>query len=474
VTFELRDWQQGDIDKLKDQPARLIGTEMGLGKSYQAFALDQVNVTQTNGNTLYVGPLPTLMSLEAKAHQMGLDVPIVRIDPRDRNGSWERFRKQNGALFLMHWDALRLMKDELGSIKWNHIIADECHKLQGRKTQQTRALKGLKADYKTAMSGTPVTGSPDKMWSALNWLYPKQWSSYWRFFKEMVDYDIVYPQGYHKIRGLLPGAEEELHRLMRPWYVRHLKRDPCPLGCHPDGVAPWMPDAPVYDTYWVELSSKERKAYNDMKNDMIAWVGEHEDSALVAGVVVAQMVRLQQFSGAYMEMTPDGPRLSEPSSKLDAVMQIIQDSPTPVVVWSMFKQMIYLLEERCKKAGIPILLYTGDNRETRDQNVQSFAAGQAQVFAGTISAGGVGVDGLQRASSTMVFLDRLWNPAMNRQAEDRLDRDGQGSQVEIIDIMARNTVDLGRKQRLELKWSWVRQLLGDTRAMQDKETQSDS
>jgi hypothetical protein len=102
VTFELRDWQQGDIDKLKDQPARLIGTEMGLGKSYQAFALDQVNVTQTDGNTLYVGPLPTLMSLEAKAHQMGLDVPIVRIDPRDRNGSWERFRNQNGALFLMH------------------------------------------------------------------------------------------------------------------------------------------------------------------------------------------------------------------------------------------------------------------------------------------------------------------------------------------------------------------------------------
>ena len=28
-------------------------------------------------------------------------------------------------------------------------------------------------------------------------------------------------------------------------------------------------------------------------------------------------------------------------------------------------------------------------------------------------------------------------------------------------IMARNTVDLGRAQRLEQKWSWIRKLLGD-------------
>jgi non-specific serine/threonine protein kinase len=467
--FHLRDWQLEDVSKLQDVPARLIGTEMGLGKSYQAFALDEVNVTAPNGNTLYVGPLPTLDSLEYKARvQMGIDCPIVRIDPKDRNGTWKAFRAKQGAIFLMHWEALRLMP-ELQELHWDHIVADECHKLQGRKTQQTRALKKLKATYKTAMSGTPVTGSPDKMWSALNWLYPKQWSSYWRFYKEMVDYDIIMPQGYHKIKGLLPGAEDQLLAEMEPFYVRHLKRDQC-CPNHPNGVAPWMPDAPVYTTYWVELSTKERRAYNDMKRDMIAWVGDHEDTPLVAGVVVAQMMRLQQFSGAFMDITPDGPRLTEPSAKLDAVMQIIEDNPNePVVIWSMFKQMIYLLEARCKAKGISILLYTGDNRAERDQNVRSFANGGAQVFAGTISAGGVGVDGLQTASSTMVFLDRLWNPALNRQAEDRLDRDGQTKQVQIIDIMARNTVDLGRKQRLEMKWSWVRQLLGDTRWLQEQE-----
>lgn len=50
---------------------------------------------------------------------------------------------------------------------------------------------------------------------------------------------------------------------------------------------------------------------------------------------------------------------------------------------------------------------------------------------------------------------------INSQAEDRLHRIGQKNAVQVIDIIARNTVDLGRMQRLELKKSWIRQILGD-------------
>ena len=52
------------------------------------------------------------------------------------------------------------------------------------------------------------------------------------------------------------------------------------------------------------------------------------------------------------------------------------------------------------------------------------------------------------------------------QAEDRLHRGGQKDTVQIIDIMAKGTLDLGRKQRLETKWAWIREILGD--GAQDK------
>lgn len=467
--FALYDWQQEDVDKVAPIRNRLLAHEMGLGKTFIAGALDMENVTSTTGNTLWIGPLGTLNGVAEKLTQMGHDAPLIRIDPKDRNGTWRRFRNANGAVFLMHWEALRLMVDELKEIIFDHTVADECHRAQNRKAQQTRALKKIRTERKTAMSGTPTTGAPHKFWSILNWMYPSEFSSYWKFYNHFVNYEIQYPQGYHKITG--PKNVDELRAMIDPYYVRHLKQEQC-CPHHPNGV--WDGPGKYYTTEWVELLPAQRKAYKDMARDMVAWVGEHEDSPLVASVAVAQMMRLQQFAVAYAQVGSGNQiYLSEPSAKLDRVMELLADNPDePVVIWSQFKQLIYLLEERCKKAKVSILLYTGDNRrmingvEERDRNVHTFAGGGAQVFAGTISAGGVGVDGLQYASSTMMFMDRLWNEALNKQAEDRLWRDGQKNAVQIIDIMARDTVDLGRKQRLEMTWGWIKTLLDNPSAVQ--------
>jgi SWI/SNF-related matrix-associated actin-dependent regulator 1 of chromatin subfamily A len=88
---------------------------------------------------------------------------------------------------------------------------------------------------------------------------------------------------------------------------------------------------------------------------------------------------------------------------------------------------------------------------------------------GTIAAGGEGIT--LTAASTVVFLDRSWKPSKNRQAEDRCHRIGQKDTVNIIDIMAKDTVDLGRRQRINMKWSWIKEILGDSKKVQ-KEAES--
>jgi SNF2 family DNA or RNA helicase len=452
-SVELYDWQQRDVDKLKTLRAGGIWNEPGTGKTYEGAEL-----IRDGDRSLWIAPLPTLEESVRKMRTMGLDGNIVIIDRKNRNGSWNQFIRQPKGIFLAHWETLRLMP-ELQQVHWDFVIADEVHKAANRKAQQTRALKLIRnVGQKYGMSGTPVTGYPDKYWSPLNWLLPHQYRSYWKFYDKYVDYEIIYPQGYHKITG--PKNAEELAAEVAQFSVRHLKdRQCCPE--HPNGAMPWIPKK-YYTEVIVDMTPEQARAYKQMLDHMLAWVGEHENEPVAAPVVVAQMMRLQQFAMAYATMDGDHVHLSEPSSKLDYVMERLEDNPDErVVVWSQFKQAIYLLRERCVRAGIPILLYTGDNRDTRDANVVSFASGAARVFAGTISAGGVGLDGLQYGSSTCIFLDRLWSPALNTQAEDRLHRDGQTARVQVIDIMARGTVDRGRAQRLELKWSWIKQLLGD-------------
>jgi SNF2 family DNA or RNA helicase len=154
--------------------------------------------------------------------------------------------------------------------------------------------------------------------------------------------------------------------------------------------------------------------------------------------------------------------MTDPSSKLDALLELIQDrEEEQIVVWSQLKGVINLLAQRLEKKGITYSLLTGDvNQRDREINVREFQEGKRRIFAGTIAAGGEGIQ--LQVASTAVFLDRMWNPTKNKQAEDREHRIGQDNAVEVIDIMARNTVDLGKAQQLAKKWTWIQQMLGDT------------
>lgn len=416
---------------------------LGTGKTYEGVALDMLRSAECDlGPTLVVAPLTVLDNWRQHFEELS-NYQVRVINPKKR----EEFLAPGADVYICHWEALRLL--ECYKYSWGHIIADEAHKMKNRKAQQTRALKQIRdVAFKTALTGTPVVNRPDEMWSILNWLYPKVFTSYWAFFRKYVEYDID-QYGYRKIKG--PRNVQELHRRIGKFYIRRLKSDP--------EVELDLPEK-YYTTVSIDLGAKQRRAYDMMKKEMIAWVGEHEQQALVAPVVIAQLIRLQQFALAYAEYNDEGAiRLAEPSAKLDAVMEIIGDTNESVVVFSQFKQAVYLLAARLEKAGISHVQLTGDqSKVARDAAVTDFQAGKARVLLGTISAGGVGIT-LTKAR-TVIFLDRSWSPALNLQAEDRLHRYGQKNNVQVIDLIARDTVDLGRHQRLEQKWEWIRKMLG--------------
>lgn len=451
--IELFPFQQRNVEKLKEQPNVLIADEMGLGKTIQAIALDTERRKQDDiyYQTLVIAPLTVLPNWRQHfEEQTGLDVRMI--DPKKRD---ELFAVKDADVYLIHYEAIRLMVDKLQKFPWLHIIADECHRIKNRKAQQTKALKKVKSRYKTALSGTPVVNRPDEYWSVLNWLYPKDFTSYWAHYNRFVDFQIIYPAGYHKILG--PKNTPMLHERIGSFYARNLKKD----------VLPELPDK-FWTDITVQLEPKQQRAYDEMRKQMIAWVGQNEDQPLVAPVVIAQLVRLQQFAVAHATIENGLTRLSEPSSKLDALISILKDNPDEqFVIFSNFKQLVGLLEKRLlspksnDKTNYSFVKITGDvTQRDRETAVEQFQAGKVRLFLGTPKAGGVGIT--LHSASKVVFLDRDWSPAVNSQAEDRLHRIGQKNAVQVIDIIAKNTVDLGRRAKLNLKASWLREILGDT------------
>jgi SNF2 family DNA or RNA helicase len=463
--FELYPFQEADIEKIARQKAGAIGSEMGTGKTHEAIALDEAWWKKGAPPTLVIAPLNTHDSWIEKYGKQSPQTDVTVIDRKNRASFVDDIRRRRGDVFLMHHEALRLMP-ELAGFNFNVIIADEVHREANRKAQQTRALKKLHSNYKLAMSGTMSGDKPQNLWSILNWLWPKYYSSYWRFFNHYTVSETQYPQGYRKVVGV--QNTESLKAEMDPWFVRHLKKEQC-CADHPDGVMWWLPDK-AYDIMWVDLTPQQRKLYEQMRKSMVAWVNEHEDSPLVASVVVAQMTRLSQMALAtpFIDEESNKVKLTAPSAKIDAVKErIIDAGEKQFVVFTSSKQAAYLAEAEFERAGISTSVLSGDTPQTqRDGLVNRFVDASFQVFVGVIQAAGEGIDGLQHATDTAFFLDRSWSTIQNRQAEDRLHRGGTKDTVQIIDVMARGTLDWGRKQRLDTKWEWIKAILGDPASTQ--------
>jgi SNF2 family DNA or RNA helicase len=504
--FELYSFQAEDTIKLEHQKARLVGNDMGTGKTYVGVALDQLNRKDPGDRWTGGGVKKTLILCPKSVidvwdkHCMKLtDEDVYVIDAKKRDIFLrDALDPKKSGYFICHWDALRLItarqkiksgpskgkfKKGLRDVQWFHVIADEVHRAKNRKAQVTRALKSIRTTYKTGMSGTPADNKPQDLWSVLNWLFPGYYTAFWKFVKHYCIVELNEENGYYEMKGINEETLPELHKQMSPWYVRRHKKD----------VLPDLPDK-YYDVRYVDIHPKQRKAYDQMKKTMVAWVDEHQEeieqgNPIIAQAAVSQLIRLGQYADAYVvpKLDDDGNQVykrvwkrdketgekkaewapvyivTEPSAKLDAVIEILEDSgDEQVVIWSQYRSIIDLLAERLDNHTPPISygLLTGEvGQEDRAAAIDAFQRGDIRVFAGTIQAGGVGVT--LTAASTVVFIDRTWSPALNLQAEDRLHRIGQTEAVQVIDLIARNTVDLGRRQKLAKKWKWLKQILGD-------------
>lgn len=452
-------FQKDTVLKLYERRGSLIAHDMGLGKTVTTIALDVIRRMRFDkrATTLIICPLSVINNWATHYAKWAPHLKVCVIDNKNRKpfmaAMEDTFTTGVGYdVFIMHYPAIRLEKD-VSRYPWFHVVCDEVHALQDRKSSQSKAVKLIPAFYKTGLSGTPVFNKPDDLWSILNWLYPKYWKSYWGYFKRFIKW--VEYDGYRTVVGV--NNEEELQKLIAPFYSRIKKEE----------VLTDLPDK-YYSVVKVPLLPLQAKAYKQMKKDMLAWVGQHEDEAVNAPVVLAQLTRMQQFASAYAEVVKEGEGddvksrvlLSEPSNKLDAVMEIIKDSDQPVAVFSQFAQMVELLAARLEKAGIPHGLYTGKvPKAERDQMVDDFQAGKLKVFCGSIKAGGVGIT--LTAASTIIILNREWAESLNEQVIDRLHRIGQKNAVHVIDIVSEGTIDTERNLGIAMNWNVIKKLLGE-------------
>ena len=438
----LYEFQREGTEFLLREDRALLADDMGLGKTVMTIAA--VDSTIECGRTLCIVPNAHTKGWRTEFGKFApeLDVRIVKGTHEQR----EAILRGPGDVLIIHWEGARILHEVIGEIKWDLIVCDEAHKLKNRKTQTVRNLRSrLKAVPRVYMlTGTPVLNRPDELWSLLNILQPQLYRSYWRWVREYCEL-IVSPYGT-KVGRVLPHKRDELKATLNQILLRRTKGE----------TLKGMPPKTVQQVY-VDLSLEQVDQYDEMADQMRTRLESGEE--ISATVIIAQLMRLRQICidpNIMVEHNVEPLR----GPKADAVLEILDGAgDQKVVVFSQFTRAIDALVRRLDTTEHRGRYETYTGRMTvkqREDAVERFQEDpDCRVILVSTTAGGQAIT--LTAGSIAVFIDKLWTPAMQVQAQDRLHRIGQTKPVTIIEVLTENTAE----DRVEALLAYKQQVFGD-------------
>ena len=484
--------QRAGVKFLSTAKRALLADEPGLGKTAQA--IRALKALQNNGEE----PFPAMIvcpntlkknwQREFKKWWPEVKVQVIKGTATQRRKQFD----EEADVYVINWESLRshsrlapygsvalarcsacgghddkvtenrceVHLRELNAIDFKSVIADEIHRSKDPKSKQTRALWSAtgNAQVRFALTGTPVANNVLDMWPILHWLAPEEWPSRTRWIERMID-TMLNAFGGMMVLGVKPHMESEFQATINPRMRRMLKAR----------VLPWLPEM-MFERRDIEMSAKQKKAYEQMRDTMIAEL-EGGGGAVVAPSVLTQTTRLNQLASSFAEITVDETTLeekvilAEPSCKVDAVMDDIKAGDfgdDSVAVCAVSRQLIELLSARMTKEGIAHGLITGAQTEDeRTKAIDDFQSGKIKWILFTAQAGGVGVT--LTTGRRLVMLQRPWSLVDHKQALDRIHRIGSEihDSVIIMDYVTEGTIEERVLQVLETKADNFEQIVHD-------------
>lgn len=493
----IRPFQIEAVNKFRKVESVIVGDETGTGKTVTCIALvQQIWDLGESGPCLIVAKSFDVWTKHLA--MMGIDsdrVHVINKDMKPPSKARDIFirdmldRQAENPLtchfYILHWEALRLI-EELTKVKFLVVLADEAHRAKNRKSEQSKAIKRIKTRYKIASTATPGDNFGQDIWSVLNWLYPKKYTSYWRWVREYMDYETTF-KGYTIFRGMRTEKIPDFLADIDPFYISR------PLSVVSD-------DVPEYEYYeiFVDMGELQAQAYHDIGMMQMAQV--EDDEWLVASTQLTVNQRMQQLAMAYgkvewkkkwvirkvlegdkfvnkrVQEEYQSVRLIRPSTKLDMFVKMVAGEsfvvgenneqlhriPTdePLVVFSQFRDMITMACEEMDKLGISYTMVMGGADSDVDKAAAEFQRGDVRVFIATVQTASESIELVR--GRYQIYFDRHWSPRVKQQSEGRNRRLTQTRQPICYDIKTRNTVDQVRLDRVRTKEEWLDAMFGRT------------
>jgi len=334
---------------------------------------------------------------------------------------------KNFDLIVTSYGTLRSDKDFFSSDKnhFNYVVLDEAQFIKNHKTKNAQVVKKLNADYRLALTGTPLENSVSELWSIYDFLMPNFLGNYNQFSKNFQQ--PIMDKGDSQ-------ALEHLKRKVSGFMLRRIKSE----------VLKELPPK-IEQLSQCHLSEEQNILYqqilSQVKGEVFSAVSSKGfKSAQIH--ILAGLTKLRQVCNHPALLLKDKDFRKYQSAKLEMCLELVDEvrkSQRKVLIFSQFTKMLDIVSASLKDKNIEHLYLSGKTRNRQDL-VDNFNNNpDIPVFLISLKAGGTGLN-LTSADNVIIF-DPWWNPSVENQAIDRTHRIGQSRNVNVYRLLTSGTIE---------------------------------
>ena len=388
-----------------------LADDMGLGKTLQVISYLSDN-SQNNTKALIVVPKTLIENWKREFQKFASGIPtyVYHGTGRDIVGA-----KECRAIITTYGTLLNDIS-KLKLCTFDHLILDEAQNIKNSKSKAYSAVKQVHAKTKIIMTGTPLENNISEYWGLMKIANPSK-LSYKDVTKGLTDEHII----------------EKIKRLTNPFLLRRFKKD----------VLDDLPEKEE-QTIYCNFDVSQRTLYDRILNSIKYEINRKADRYEIKNnaIVLNGLLYLQEVC-CHPRLIPKEYNINQcdDSAKTEQLIEMIKElyvSGHKIVVFSRFTRMLEIIYKEVVKLHLNIF-YLDGSTSARQKVVDDFENSPEGVFLISLKAGGVGLNLV--SADTAIIYDPWWNPAVEKQAEDRIYRIGQKNKVTIFKLIAANTIE---------------------------------
>lgn len=424
-----------------------LADDMGLGKTIQTLALIQRDWHENEKRpVLLVCPTSVVSNWQKEAQRFTPELPVmIHHGVTRKKGETFIDTVQDQAIVLTSYALLHRDLEFFQKVRWNGVILDEAQNIKNPETKQAKAARALQAEYRVALTGTPVENNVGDLWSLMEFLNPGFLGTQTEFKRNF----------FVPIQALQDaGTIQKLKQITGPFILRRLKTDKTIISDLPEKM-----EMKVFCTLTKEQASLYTAVVQEAEQRL-----EEAEGIQRKGIVLATLSKLKQVCNHPAQFLGDRSEIGGRSGKLARLAEMVEELISVgdrALIFTQFTEMGDMLQRYLQEQfGQEVLfLHGGTTKKQRDRMVERFQQAEGpRLFLLSLKAGGTGLN-LTRANHVFHF-DRWWNPAVENQATDRAFRIGQTRNVQIHKFLCSGTLEERIDQMIESKKELAAGLVG--------------